>query len=163
MNFKSVVFREFTPESLRRIEHYRKEEAERIATEQLEQQKLHEDDNDERRLPSINPNYSITTSTSLPEVHFSANQSINDVNDEELEFMQKDTTNTIRRVFELINHGMGEAVENSSVICCFMTPEYENSKNCQLELKRAQDLGKRIIACMVGDKNDRKWKPSGWL
>ncbi|CAF4386434.1 unnamed protein product, partial [Rotaria magnacalcarata] len=55
--------------------------------------------------PSINPNYSITTSTSLPEVHFSANQSINDVNDEELEFMQKDTTNTIRRVFELINHG----------------------------------------------------------
>ncbi|CAF2202436.1 unnamed protein product [Rotaria magnacalcarata] len=167
MNFKSVVFREFTPESLRRIEHYRKEEAERIATEQLEQQKLHEDDNDERRrmikVPSINPNYSITTSTSLPEVHFSANQSINDVNDEELEFMQKDTTNTIRRVFELINHGMGEAVENSSVICCFMTPEYENSKNCQLELKRAQDLGKRIIACMVGDKNDRKWKPSGWL
>ncbi|CAF2098579.1 unnamed protein product [Rotaria magnacalcarata] len=58
---------------------------------------------------------------------------------------------------------MGEAVENSSVICCFMTPEYENSKNCQLELKRAQDLGKRIIACMVGDKNNRKWKPSGWL
>ncbi|CAF3415427.1 unnamed protein product, partial [Rotaria socialis] len=58
---------------------------------------------------------------------------------------------------------MGEAVENASAICCFMTPEYENSTNCQLELKRGQDLGKRIIACMVGDKNDRKWKPSGWL
>ncbi|CAF3582763.1 unnamed protein product, partial [Rotaria socialis] len=62
-----------------------------------------------------------------------------------------------------IYDSMGEAVENASAICCFMTPEYENSTNCQLELKRGQDLGKRIIACMVGDKNDRKWKPSGWL
>jgi hypothetical protein len=48
MNYNSIVFREFTPESFRRIERYRQEEAERIASEQLEQQTIHEDDNDKR-------------------------------------------------------------------------------------------------------------------
>ncbi|CAF3628000.1 unnamed protein product [Rotaria socialis] len=77
MNFKAVVFREFTPESLRRIEHYRKEEAERIAAEQLEQQKPHEDDNDERRrmikpsneesaVPKPAPNKELAVGETLP-------------------------------------------------------------------------------------------------
>ncbi|CAF4138409.1 unnamed protein product [Rotaria sp. Silwood2] len=48
MSYNSIVFREFTHESFQRIELYRKEEAERIASEQLEQQIIREDDNDER-------------------------------------------------------------------------------------------------------------------
>ncbi|CAF4486579.1 unnamed protein product [Rotaria sp. Silwood2] len=48
MSYNSIVFREFTHESFQRIERYRKEEAERIASEQLEQQIIREDDNDER-------------------------------------------------------------------------------------------------------------------
>lgn len=49
MDFKSIVFREFTPESLRRIKIRRKEEADRIAHEKLEQEKLHEKHHDEHR------------------------------------------------------------------------------------------------------------------
>ncbi len=43
MDYKSIVFREFTHESLQRIERYRQEEAERIASERLERQKIDED------------------------------------------------------------------------------------------------------------------------
>jgi len=46
MDYNSIVFREFTHESLRRIERYRQEEAERIASERLQQQIIHEDDID---------------------------------------------------------------------------------------------------------------------
>jgi hypothetical protein len=42
MDYNSIVFREFTHESLERIEHYREEE-----TERLERQKIFNDDNDE--------------------------------------------------------------------------------------------------------------------
>jgi len=42
MDYNSIVFREFTHESLERIEHYREEE-----TERLERQKICNDDNDE--------------------------------------------------------------------------------------------------------------------
>ncbi|CAM4838554.1 unnamed protein product [Rotaria magnacalcarata] len=58
---------------------------------------------------------------------------------------------------------MAEAVNNASIVCCFMSPEYENSKNCKLELQHAQTLGKRIIPCMV--TNRKVWKPSSskWL
>jgi hypothetical protein len=49
MEYKSIVFREFTPESLRRIERYRQEEAERIASERLEREIACADDNDKRR------------------------------------------------------------------------------------------------------------------
>ena len=58
---------------------------------------------------------------------------------------------------------MGKGVQNSSTVCLFMTPKYENSKNCQREFQRAADLNKRIIPCLVGDENDDKWKPSNSL
>ncbi|CAF1505087.1 unnamed protein product [Adineta steineri] len=58
---------------------------------------------------------------------------------------------------------MANAVSNASIVCCFMTPKYEDSKNCKLELEHAQTLGKRIIPCMV--TNRKLWKPSPakWL
>jgi len=36
MDYHSIVFREFTHESLQRIQHYRQEEADRIASERLD-------------------------------------------------------------------------------------------------------------------------------
>src|SRR4051812_21812011 len=58
---------------------------------------------------------------------------------------------------------MAKAVENASIVCCFITPDYESSRNCKLELEHAQRRGKRIIACMVS--NRKVWKPSpdAWL
>ena len=47
MDYHSIVFREFTPESLHRIERYRQEEAERIASERLQRQTIREDDGDQ--------------------------------------------------------------------------------------------------------------------
>ncbi|CAF1672641.1 unnamed protein product, partial [Adineta ricciae] len=44
MDYNSIVFREFTPESLHRIERYRQEEAERLASDRLQRQTIHEDD-----------------------------------------------------------------------------------------------------------------------
>ncbi|CAF3444310.1 unnamed protein product [Rotaria socialis] len=58
---------------------------------------------------------------------------------------------------------MAEAVNGASVVCCFMTPEYENSPNCELELQHAQNLRKRIIPCMVSNRKIWKPSPSKWL
>ena len=49
MDYKSIVFREFTYESFQRIERYRQEEAERIASERLKRQRIDEDNHDESR------------------------------------------------------------------------------------------------------------------
>jgi len=49
MNYKSIVFREFTQESFERIKQYRKEEAEHIASERLQRQTIYEDDINEKR------------------------------------------------------------------------------------------------------------------
>ena len=48
MEYHSIVFREFTHESLRRIERCRQEEAERIASERLQRQTICEDENEDR-------------------------------------------------------------------------------------------------------------------
>lgn len=45
MKYNSIVFREFTHESLESIGRYRQEEAERIAAERLEQQAIGDSDN----------------------------------------------------------------------------------------------------------------------
>ena len=55
---------------------------------------------------------------------------------------------------------MADGIENAAVVCCFMTPDYQKSENCKLELQYAKKRGKRIIPCMLGDK---AWKPSSWL
>ncbi|CAF1081703.1 unnamed protein product [Adineta steineri] len=56
---------------------------------------------------------------------------------------------------------MAEGVENASVVCCFMSPEYQESDNCKLELKYAQTRRKRILPCIV--TKQKGWKPSDWL
>ena len=58
---------------------------------------------------------------------------------------------------------MAEGVENAVVVCCFMTPEYQKSHNCRKELQYADQKRIRIIPCMLGDTNDKKWKSSNWL
>ncbi|CAF3665353.1 unnamed protein product [Rotaria socialis] len=58
---------------------------------------------------------------------------------------------------------MAQAVSDASIVCCFMTPEYENSKNCKLELEHAQTMGKSIIPCMVSNRREWKPSPSKWL
>ncbi|CAF3645565.1 unnamed protein product [Rotaria sp. Silwood1] len=47
MDYNSIVFREFTHESLHRIERYRQEEAERLASERLQRQIIREDDSEQ--------------------------------------------------------------------------------------------------------------------
>lgn len=49
MKYNSIVFREFTHQSIERITCYRQEEAERIATEQLEQQAMSDNDDNEQQ------------------------------------------------------------------------------------------------------------------
>jgi hypothetical protein len=79
MNYNTIVFREFTNESLRRIERYRQEEAERIASERLQQQTIHEDDIDphhpmkksskhEQIGPKRKPNKELAVGETLPRV-----------------------------------------------------------------------------------------------
>ncbi|CAF3922176.1 unnamed protein product, partial [Adineta steineri] len=59
--------------------------------------------------------------------------------------------------------GMAAAVNNAAVVCCFMSPEYEKSRNCKRELEHAERLAKPIIPCMMTDR--KVWKPSSskWL
>jgi len=52
---------------------------------------------------------------------------------------------------------MAEAVEDSLAVCCFITPEYQESKCCKMELKYANDLNKPIIPCFLTDFQPRKW------
>ena len=56
MDYNSIVFREFTPESLHRIERYRQEEAERLASDRLQQQTIREDDSDQYK-PMTRPSH----------------------------------------------------------------------------------------------------------
>ena len=52
MDYNSIVFREFTSESLRRIERYRQEEAERLASDRLQRQLVHDEDIHAKKKPS---------------------------------------------------------------------------------------------------------------
>ena len=47
MDYNSVVFREFTPESYHRIDRYRQDEAERLASDRLQRQTVREDDSEQ--------------------------------------------------------------------------------------------------------------------
>jgi hypothetical protein len=74
MNYKSIVFREFTQESFQRIKQYRQEEAEHIASERLQRQTIYEDDiNEKRHLdkstkdePNRAPNKELAVGQTLP-------------------------------------------------------------------------------------------------
>ncbi|CAF1458305.1 unnamed protein product [Adineta steineri] len=58
---------------------------------------------------------------------------------------------------------MNRTVDGVEVVCCFMTPEYQDSINCKNELQCAKEKKKHIIPCMIGDKQNKQWKPTDWL
>ncbi|CAF3236407.1 unnamed protein product [Rotaria socialis] len=79
MDYNSIVFREFTPDSLRRIERYRQEEAERLASERLQRQTIREDDSEpyssmrtkskyEQYGPKRKPNKELAVGQTLPRI-----------------------------------------------------------------------------------------------
>lgn len=79
MDYNSIVFREFTPESLRRIDCFRQEEAERLASDRLQRQTIREDDPDPHHSrkkssnqdyfgPKRKPNKELAVGQTLPRV-----------------------------------------------------------------------------------------------
>lgn len=52
---------------------------------------------------------------------------------------------------------MAEAVEGSLGICCFITPEYQQSKYCKMELEYANKLNIPIMPCYLTDFQPSKW------
>ena len=77
MDYNSVVFREFTPESYHRTERYRRDEAERLASDRLQRQTIREDEPEphnsmrkpSRHEPSIDtrkPNKELAVGQTLP-------------------------------------------------------------------------------------------------
>ena len=58
---------------------------------------------------------------------------------------------------------MNTTVDEAEIICCFMTPEYQNSVKCKNVLQYAKEKNKHIIPCMIGDKENKHWKPTDWL
>ncbi len=76
MDYNSIVFREFTSESLRRIERYRQEEAERLASDRLQRQIIRDDDINPMKKPSKHeqwnfkrkPNKELAVGQTLPRI-----------------------------------------------------------------------------------------------
>ena len=66
-------------------------------------------------------------------------------------------------VTELLLHhfSLAEGVENAAIVCCFISPDYEQSENCQLELQYAQKQGRRVLLFMLC--GTQSWKPTRWL
>ncbi|CAF4280765.1 unnamed protein product [Rotaria sp. Silwood2] len=60
-----------------------------------------------------------------------------------------------------ILESIAEGVENAEVVCCFITPDYQDSWHCQMELQYACERCKPIIPCILSDT--RIWEPSNWL
>ena len=58
---------------------------------------------------------------------------------------------------------MNTTIDEAEIVCCFMTPEYQSSVKCKNELQHAKEKNKHIIPCMVGDKENKQWKPTDWL
>ena len=58
-----------------------------------------------------------------------------------------------------IYDSMAAGVQGAGVVVCFMSQQYQDSENCKLELKFAQQSGMAIVPCMMQDN----WKASGWL
>jgi hypothetical protein len=67
-------------------------------------------------------------------------------------------------VRDYFDFSLAEGVENSCVLVCFLTPEYQDSEYCKKELRYASELRKPIIPILVGsDDKTSKWRPSQWL
>lgn len=54
---------------------------------------------------------------------------------------------------------MAAGVENAEVLCCFLTPKYQDSVACKDELTYAKERG----VCIIPIRLIAGWKPTGWL
>lgn len=90
---------------------------------------------------------------------------------------QWDSQDEVKRARELLEQGgvpcwmdldnmesdiydsMAEGVQGAACVVCFMTQAYQDSTNCKLELKFAQQSGVAIIPVMLNDN----WRASDWL
>ncbi|CAF0997674.1 unnamed protein product [Rotaria sordida] len=76
MDYNSIVFREFTPESLHRIERYRQEEAERLASDRLQRQIIREDDSEQYNSMKKSPKYEKLNSKRKPNKELAVGQTL---------------------------------------------------------------------------------------
>ena len=60
---------------------------------------------------------------------------------------------------------MAEGVANAACLVCFMTQAYQDSANCALELKFAQQSGVPIVPVMMEapDSSGQSWQAGSWL
>ena len=58
-----------------------------------------------------------------------------------------------------IYDSMAAGVQGAACVICFMTPAYQDSANCKLELKFAQQSGVPVLPVMMA----ADYTPSGWL
>jgi hypothetical protein len=55
---------------------------------------------------------------------------------------------------------MAAGVQGAAVVICFMSPAYQSSANCKLELKFARQSGVPIVPAML---EPPPWRATGWL
>ncbi|CAF1640684.1 unnamed protein product [Adineta ricciae] len=60
-----------------------------------------------------------------------------------------------------LHDSLANGVENAAAVFCFLTPDYERSPVCKLELQYAHKRRKLIIPCLFDDK--KFWDDSSWL
>jgi HEAT repeat protein len=86
-------------------------------------------------------------------------------NDRDMDDNISDRYNSSSRkaLLKPVMFSMNAAVDEAEIICCFMTPEYQDSITCKNELQYAKEKNKHIIPCMIGDKENKQWKPTDWL
>ncbi|CAF1221955.1 unnamed protein product [Adineta ricciae] len=60
-----------------------------------------------------------------------------------------------------LHDSLTNGVENAAAVFCFLTPDYERSPVCKLELQYAHKRRKLIIPCLFDDK--KFWEDSSWL
>ncbi|CAF1482120.1 unnamed protein product [Adineta ricciae] len=60
-----------------------------------------------------------------------------------------------------LHDSLANGVENAAAVFCFLTPDYERSPVCKLELQYAHKRRKLLIPCLFDDKVF--WDDSSWL
>ena len=58
-----------------------------------------------------------------------------------------------------LSDAMSDAVEHAMIVVPFLTQKYQDSENCQLELKYAHNQKVQILPIMA----ENSWRPSRWL
>ncbi|CAD5124205.1 unnamed protein product [Dimorphilus gyrociliatus] len=58
-----------------------------------------------------------------------------------------------------INESMAYGVDNAAAVCCFMTHQYSESKNCKKELNYTDSQDIEIVPVMA----EKSFKATGWL